>query len=187
MKRIKVAAAIIGLALASVITVPAQTNTGGFWDTIGQFLSNNPTNSWDVSAYAVYNLTDTPESVADNLGAGTRISYWIDPSIGAALDFSYCNNSWTFASLALQARGTIHLKNFADISPYVLAGPGWNIETGDGRLTTDDLAPSIVAVAGGGVSVAFHKLPKWSGFGEYVHITTREPQNRIQTGIGFKF
>ena len=121
-------------------------------------------------------LGGTP--AAYGLGGGARIAYWVDKSIGAALDASYCDSSWTFASLALAGRGTFNLGTVAKFTPYVTAGPGWNIR---------GPSQSVVAVAGGGGSLSFTKLPKLAFFGEFVTILNDTSVQRVQAGITYRF
>lgn len=170
---------VIGVA-ALLATVNAQETGGGLWDTLGTFFKNNPTNSWDVSSYGLWKESAATLSLnkASSFGAGARVGYWITPAVGAALDLSYCDRSWTFASLGLAGRATITLGSVGTLSPYASVGPGWNIQ-GEQK--------SIVAVAAGGATLHINKLPWFDLFGEYQHITTTETQNRIAFGLTKRF
>lgn len=152
-------------------------------DMAQQMFNNNPSNTWDVSTYALNNLNSTAQDAAKGWGAGAKIGYWLNPSVGTTLDVSYCNSTWTFASLSLTARGTINISSFGTISPYVYAGPGYSFtksETG--------IEQSVVAVAGSGATLHINKLTWFDFFGEYAHITTTpDAQDRIQFGITRRF
>src|SRR3990167_6057277 len=99
----------ITLLAAACLLAVSTSQAGTLWDTVGDFFAQNPTNSWDVSAYGLKNLSTDPPGIANGLGGGARVGYWLTPNIGAALDVSYCETSWTFASLGIAARGTFHI------------------------------------------------------------------------------
>jgi hypothetical protein len=150
--------------------------------TVAAFFAGNPTNSWDVSAYGVCNTKSTLQDVAKGWGAGARVGYWLNPSVGASIDLSYCDSSWTFASIGLAGRGTIKLGSIGTVSPYITAGPGVNIKS-----SASGVEPTIVVVAGGGATLHFDKLKWCDFFGEYRHVTTTEAQDLITFGIVKKF
>jgi len=157
----------------------AFTTSAGIMDVVSDFFAANPTNSWDVSTYGLKNVTSETPGISGGLGAGARIGYWLTPFAGVALDGSYCDSSWTFASLGIAARGTFRIGTVATVTPYVTAGPGWNIQS--------DLTKEVVAVAGAGASVTWTKYPSVSAFGEYVSILTDKQQNRVQFGLTKRF
>ncbi len=166
--------------LAAVCLLAFNAQAGSAWDTIGDFFAANPTNSFDLSAYGLKNLSTEVPGIANGLGGGARIGYWLTPSVGAALDVSYCESSWTFASLGLAGRGTFHVGSLLDVTPYVSAGPGWNIEA-------TGLGQSIVAVAGGGATITITKWKGLSFFAEYTKVLTEKQQDRVQFGITKRF
>lgn len=165
------------LIIAAFVAVSAQG--GSVWDAIGDFFKNNPTNTFDVSAYGLVNVADSVPTLKDGIGGGGRVGYWLTPAIGAALDLSYCDHSWTFASLSLAGRGTINVGQLGTLSTYLMAGPGWNIET--------SLEQDVVAVAGGGASLTFKKWPTVALFGEYQQVFTDREQQRVAFGVTKRF
>jgi len=169
--------------LAASLSAQAQTNSGSILGTIEAFFANNPTNSWETSVYGLNNITQSKLSLADGWGGGARIGYWLTRSVGANLDVSYCDSSWTFASLGLAGRGTINLGTLGSVTPYITAGPGWNAKTKDGVTTQ-----KAVVVAGGGATLDLKAIKWCSFFAEYDHVTTSpDPQNRIIFGITKRF
>ena len=169
----------ITLLAAACLLAVSTSQAGTLWDTVGDFFAQNPTNSWDVSAYGLKNLSTDPPGIANGLGGGARVGYWLTPNIGAALDVSYCETSWTFASLGIAARGTFHIGSL-DVTPYISAGPGWNIDA-------KGLGPEIVALAGGGASVTLKKWPSWAAFAEYTTVLTEKEQRRVVFGLTKRF
>lgn len=167
---------IILIAIVAGCFGAYHARAGSVWDTVGDFFAANPTNKWDLSGYGIaLNSDDFAEGVRPNgWGGGTRIGYWLNPSVGAALDANYAQSSWTFTSLALTARGTFAIGEAARVTPYVLAGAGWNI---------NGPARSVVAVAGGGAVLDLKPVRWFKFFGEFQHVTTSEPQNRVLFGI----
>jgi hypothetical protein len=155
-------------------------SAGSLWDAVGDFFANNPTNSWDVSGYGIYlNSGKLAEGVKPNgFGGGARLGYWLSPSVGAALDASYADSSWTFMSLGLAGRGTVNVGGYASLTLYATAGPGWNVRGPEQRL---------VAEAGGGAVLEIKALKWLQFFGEYQYITTSAPQERIIFGLVRRF
>lgn len=165
-------------AMTVTLTVTSLATAGEFGDIIHGFLAGNPTNAWDVSAYGLRNLSANTASVAERWGAGARISYWLRPAIGAALDASYCDHAWTFASLALTARGSFWVGPVR-VTPYAHTGPGWNINS--------DFSKTIVAVAGGGASFEWTGR-KWPAlFVEWNDVIADRDQKRLIWGITWRF
>lgn len=156
-------------------SVQAQTN---IWqqmiDTAKQFVANNPTNTWDTSVYALANRTSK-----FGYGGGVRVGYWMNPSVGAALDANYCDSSWTFTSLGLTARGTVNVSTIATVSPYATVGAGWNI---NGAQQT------VVAVVGAGGTLHIKGWDYFDLFGEYQKVTlSPDSQQRLLVGLTRKF
>ena len=176
MKKLLGSIAVIGL----VFTAQAQeTNGNVIWDSLKEFISNNPSNKWDVTAYGAYNISKVDDDVSHGIGVGARVSYWITPAVGAAVDASYMDSNWTLANVSMIGRGTIKVGNFADITLHAIAGPAWNI-----RGQED----SIIAVMGTGGTLTFNKFPKWGLLGEYSHFTTNPvAQDRVMLGITYRF
>jgi hypothetical protein len=174
---------IIVTSLFVAISLQAQSNiVSDIKGTVVQFLAQNPTNTWDVTSYIVNNTTSSRLAISEGWGGGARVGYWLNPSVGASLDINYCEGAWTFTSLGLAARGTINLGSFGSVSPYATLGAGWNM-TGSGAGAT----ASVVAVAGSGGTLHINSI-KWFDFmGEYQHITTTIPQDRIVFGIVKRF
>jgi hypothetical protein len=171
-------AAVIGLVALIAVGARGQDSTG-IGGIVKDFFANNPTNTWDVSGFGLVSRSDH-----FGYGAGTRVGYWITPSVGAALDFNYCDSSWTFTSLGLAGRGTINVKNIGFVSPYATVGAGWNINGGDVPGTYQQ---SVVAVAGTGATIHINAI-KWFDFvGEYQHVTMTPNQDRILFGITRRF
>lgn len=168
----------IGLAAFLPLALQAQTNGGVLTDignTVIQFFKNNPTNTFDVSGYG---LMDT--AATNGFGGGARLSYWPSPMVGASIDLSYCDRSWTFASLAIDLRGTIHLFSGVDLTPYGAVGPGWNIQ-GKGS------SPVVFTATGGSVRIS--PLAKYvdAFFGEFQYVTTSPPEKRFAVGLTKRF
>jgi hypothetical protein len=171
MKRIVAILALFGAILA---------RAEGPLDWVNQFFSNNPTEKWDVWAYGIHlNSPGKADGVAAyGFGGGTALSYWLNPAVGAKLSLDWADSSWTLASLGMSARGTIRFGDSISVSPFVEAGPGWNVR---------GPAKSIVAVAGGGATVSISGLP-FDIFGGYQYITTSpKEQERILFGVNFSF
>lgn len=160
----------IGVALCCV-TVNAQFSSNVL-STVDSFFKNNPTNAIDITAYGLQ-VVESKE-----FGAGTRMSYWLTPSVGAALDVSYVNGNWTFTSLALGARGTVKLGDAGSVSPFVSAGSGWNIKGPE---------ETIVAIGTAGATIHINRIKYFDLFGEYQYISGKETENRIAFGITKKF
>jgi hypothetical protein len=175
-----IGASIIALLALFAVGARAQTNTpSGIGQTVKNFFANNPTNTWDVSGYGLASRSDH-----FGYGAGTRFGYWLTPSVGAALDFNYCDSSWTFTSLGLAGRGTINVGPLGSVSPYASIGAGWNIR---GGTVPGSYNQSVVAVAGGGATIHIAAI-KWFDFvGEYQHLTMNPNQDRILFGITRRF
>ena len=165
------------IAVSIALTVSAQATN--VWDSALGFLNNNPSGVWDLSVYGLKNTTTSEASVANGFGFGMRAGYWVKPMIGVSADFSYCDSTWTFASLGLNARATITLAGKVDVTPYVVAGPGWTM--------SGSLEKEICAVAGTGVSVKLKAKPQYAIFGEYMKVMTSPEQNRIQIGATVTF
>jgi hypothetical protein len=160
------------LSISLVLLGLLETNAG----VIGDFFGQNPTNTWDVSTYALNNLTSSKLDVSKGWGGGIRTGYWLTPSVGAALDLSYCDQSWTFATIGLTARGTINLGAIGSVSPYAVAGPGYTFtRSGTGQTINQEL----VAKAGAGAVVHLSFL-KWADlFGEYSYTTTSPKEQEL--------
>ena len=175
---------LIGVAALLATATQAQTTPGtSIWTDIGNafgsVFKNNPTNTWDVSMYGLNDISKSKLDIKDGWGAGVRVGYWLSPAIGASVDVSYCDASWTFASLGLTARATFNVGSFASVTPYVVAGPGWNVSKGLNGVTG-----SVVAVAGAGGELDI-KAVKWCKFfGEYSRVIgSGDVQERVQFGI----
>ena len=184
---------ILSLLLCLPLSLAAQTITStngvplpegsGILDALGDFFRNNPSNNWDVTTYALYNVSNVSSNTADGLGAGVRVGYWfpsdaLKGSVGAAVDLSYNDHAWTAASVGLAGRGTIRFGDIASVTLHAVAGPGWNIH---------GAARSIVAVVGTGGNLHINKLPWVDFFGEYQHLTTSpEAQDRVLLGVTYR-
>jgi ABC-type amino acid transport substrate-binding protein len=167
---------LLAAALCCGFSAQAQTNT--IWqqmiDTAKQFVANNPTNTWDASVYALANRTDK-----FGYGGGARVGYWMNPSVGAALDVNWCDHAWTFTSLGLTARGTINVGTVATVSPYGTVGAGWNIHGAD---------QTVVAVVGTGGVLHINGFDWFDIFSEYQKVTlSPDSQQRLLLGITRKF
>ena len=171
---------VIAVAALLLVTesMPAQSVLTSIGTTVAQFFANNPQNSWDVSGYGLNNVAQSQLDISKGWGGGARVGYWLNPSVGASLDLSYCNSSWTFASIGLAGRGTITFGTLGTISPYITAGPGLNIKSAANGAT-----PTVVVVAGGGATIHVNAIKWCDFFGEYRHVTTTEPQDLIAFGI----
>lgn len=170
---------LVGIGVAALL---ATSLNASLWS---DFFNNNPSNQWDVTAYGLNNVSTSQLDISRGWGGGARVGYWISPSVGASLDFNYCDSRWTFGSLALTARGTINLGSLGSVSPYVLAGPGYSFQySNPGGVSPQE----VVAIAGSGATLHFNAI-KWCDFmGEYVHITTKpEAQNQVRFGITKRF
>lgn len=168
---------IIGLSTLLSVSVNAQSTNPV--SVVKSFFANNPTNTWDITGYGLQNLDTT------SFGAGARVGYWLTPSVGAALDASYCDSSWTFMSLGLAARGTVKLGDVGSVSPFITAGAGWNVKTP--ADLGDELKQTVVAVAGGGATLHFEKVKWFDFFGEYQYVSGIEGGNRILFGLTKRF
>lgn len=173
-------AALLPLALPTTTT--AQAADVGASDVLTQFLLNNPTNSWDVSGYGIVNLSPGfAGDTAERFGGGTRIGYWLpgtnafSRSVGAALDLSYCDHNWTFASLALEMRGTVYLGQHSFLTLHVATGPGFNLDGAGNNSTV------VFDVASGG-TLHIDGLPV-DILAEYQHVSTSPAQDRVVLGL----
>ena len=166
------------ITLAAVLMLAASAQASSFWDNVQTFFDNAPTNKVDIGLYGVKDVTLGKTPQLYGLGAGLSLSYWITPVVGAALRVDYCDSSWTATSLALSGRGAVNIGTFAKFTPYVFVGPAWNIKGPSQEFVVD---------AGGGGEVSFTKWPKWAFFGEFHHLTTTEPIDRIEAGIHYRF
>ncbi len=167
------AAALPALAQTNTITTDTNSPASGIWGEVQKFFANNPTNKLDLSSYALFSTQAT-----NGWGGGLRASYWLTPAVGAAIQVDYCDSSWTFASLGLAGRGTLTLGSIGSLTPYVTAGPAWNIR---GKT------PSLVAEAGAGGELAINAIKWLRFFGEYQHITVEPAQDRFLIGITHPF
>ena len=142
---------------------------------VKDFFTDNPTNIYDVSTYAVVS-----RNAHYGYGGGVRVGYWITPSVGAALDVNYADSSWMFTSLGLAGRGTINLSTYGALTLYATAGAGWDINSG--------ASPTVVGVVGSGGNLHINGFDWFDMFGEYQYITlSPENQQRIVAGITRKF
>lgn len=179
------------IGIIGVVLVATVIHAGSITEMISDFFGGNPTNSWDLSTYAVNNLQSSikteakpDNSVAHGWGGGVRAGYWLNPTVGTTLDVSYCDSQWTFASLSLTARGTITLGNLGTVSPYVMAGPGYSLAYDEDSV----LQQNVVVFAGGGATLHINKLKAFDLFAEYVTATTQpERQDRVQFGVTKRF
>lgn len=162
--------------VAATFVASAQTiitnSPGGVWGTISDFFANNPTNTFDLTGYGIYDIT------TKGAGGGARVGYWITPSVGAALDVGYCDSSWTFANLGLSGRGTVKLGDIANLTLHASAGPGWNI---------NGQSQSVVVFASTGGTLHINKWKYFDFLGEYQHVTTEANQDRVIFGLTRKF
>ena len=169
---------IIGLAVVMLAGITTQASDSVWQQMVNTgvaFIKNNPTNTYDVSTYAVVSQSDKY-----GYGAGARIGYWINPSVGAALDVNYCGNSWMFTSLGLAGRGTINLPPQATLGLYATAGAGWNWNNG--------ASPTVAAVVGAGGTLHINNFDWFDLFGEYQHVTlSPDSQNRVLLGVTKRF
>jgi hypothetical protein len=172
---------------------PASGTASSIGNIFKDFFHNNPTNTWDVSGYGVVSRSDH-----FGYGAGTRVGYWMTPVAGAALDFNYCDSSWTFTSLALAARGTIKLSTLGTASPYASLGAGWNIRGGPVSTSANSFSisggpnatiysSSVVGVVATGAQVHLNLIQWFDFFGEYQHLTMSPNQDRVLFGITHRF
>lgn len=163
MKRIL---ATIGLALlVGVTNIRAQSND--FTSQVSAFFANNPTDLWELGAYAMADVTgqQLPQDM-QGVGGGLRLSYWINPSVGVALDANYyANGGLSYGVFSMAGRGTARLGTLADVTFYAIGGPGYQLKGGN---------KSLIAMVGTGVDIRFGFL-KRAGvvvFGEFQHRTT---------------
>jgi hypothetical protein len=167
----------IGLALCASAAV-AQTNT--FGNQVSAFFRQNPTTLWEVGGYGMADVTSqTLSKDLGGYGGGGRVSYWITPSVGAALDVNYSGNGGlSYGVFSLAGRGTLHLGKVADVTLYGIGGPGYQLKGGN---------KSLIAMigSGGDVKPSFFKWGKF--FGEYQHRTTSPETRLVLFGIKKEF
>jgi hypothetical protein len=169
---------IIGLVLCvSVTNLQAQTND--FTSQVAAFFEQNPKALWELGAYAMLDTTgqQLPQNMGD-IGGGIRLSYWINPSVGAALDANYIDGGLSYGVLSMTGRGTAHLGTFADLTFYAIGGPGYQLKGGN---------KSLIAMVGTGVDVRLAAVKFAKFFAEYQHRTTTPATDLVVVGLKKEF
>ena len=170
---------LVGLIAAAFSVIPIQAQTNTFTDQVAAFFQNNPTNLWELGAYGMADVTGQtiPKSLA-GIGGGLRLAYWINSSVGVALDGNYIDGGIGYGVFSMTGRGTARLGTFADLTFYAIGGPGYLLRGGNKQL---------IAMVGTGVDVKLQAFKFAKFFAEIQHRTTSPTTDLAVFGMKKEF